>query len=658
VSKIKVLPENKNYVRHIQLLRGIAVISVVLFHMNPSQFKNGHLGVNSFFVISGFVILPSILKITNGQNFSGKMRLLQSFYVRRFFRLAPTLSVTIVLSTVAIVLLCPTWIFTRLVQQGIASILLLGNIGAYRYSGGSYFDINPNPLIHLWSLSAEEQIYLFVPILFLALFTVVKSRKIVNPKSILLTLLILGYLSQYYFFSPILVSFGIRNPEGLIFYLPTSHIWEFAAGGLVSLMGIQTSRFFRRNEMQIVGIMCFLGLVLIMFSNFDLNQKPLIITLLTSITIASRTIDLYSQKINDAVLYIGDRSYSAYLCHMPIIYIFHYSPYLEILNKPLAYILTILSMLFVTRFLYNNFEARYRIRSTHSKSTLKLPFKHFVIFNVLPLIFLLVALYWVTQVKWVFNKSDRPTYAVGTDVKCDRLTSGQPCWYPLADSTGINMLIGDSVSAAYIDTFVTKSHTDGKNAVTMTLAGCQFVTRNTAAGSEYTLLSQEFNKKLALNKQTCFDHNEDIVQFIYQNKPEKVFLSQHIVNNGYSNLGISKIDLRDLRVENIIELAKITEELIVIGASPLLRSDQIVASQTLFKVFGDTSSIRVANLDPDFISDDEYMRKSLEKHRVNYFSLKPIFCEQLYCKVFENGWLYIDTSHISTLGAKKLLNIF
>jgi len=474
----------------------------------------------------------------------------------------------------------------------------------------------------------------------------------------LLALLILGYLSQYYFFSPILVSFGIRNPEGLIFYLPTSHIWEFAAGGLVSLMGIQTSRFFRRNEMQIVGIMCFLGLVLIMFSNFDLNQKPLVITLLTSIAIASRTIDLYSQKINDAVLYIGDRSYSAYLCHMPIIYIFHYSPYLEILNKPAAYILIILSMLFVTRFLYNNFEARYRIGSTHSKSILKLPFKHFVIFNVLPLIFLLIALYWVTQVKWVFNKSDRPTYAVGTDVKCDRLTSGQPCWYPLGDSTGINLLIGDSVSAAYIDTFVTKSHIDGRTAVTMTLAGCDFVTRSTVASLNYFILSQKFSTRLASNKQTCFDHNEDIIKFIGQHEIEKVFLSQHIVTNAYSNLGISNIDLRELRVENIRVLAKISKELLVIGAPPLLKSDQIVASQTLFKVFGNTSNIKDTNLNPDFIIDDEYMRKSLEKYGVNYSSLKPIFCDQFYCKVFENGWLYFDASHLSILGAKKLFNIF
>jgi hypothetical protein len=315
-------------------------------------------------------------------------------------------------------------------------------------------------------------------------------------------------------------------------------------------------------------------------------------------------------------------------------------------------------MVIITRFLYNNFEVKYRFGFIQSKSSSKFPLKHFVIFSVLPLIFLLITFYWVTQVKWVYNKIDRPTYAAGTDAKCDILSSGQPCWYPLAESEEVNMLIGDSVATAYIDAFISKSHSDGKTAVTMTLAGCQFITRNSAAISKYLTLSQNFNQKWALNQQTCFDHNERIVEFINQHKPKRVFLSQHAVNNEYSILGISKLDLRELRIINIKELSKMTENLLVIGSPPLLKSDQIVASQTIFKIFGDTSDIKVTNLDPDFISDDEYMSVNLEKHGIKYFSLKPIFCDQLYCKVFENGWLYMDISHVSALGAKKLINIF
>lgn len=640
------------------MLRGIAVLAVVLFHISPTYFNNGYLGVNSFFVISGFVILPSILKITKGQNFKDKMSLLKLFYIKRFFRLVPTLSVTIVSSTLLIICLCPTWIFERLVKQGIASILLLGNIGAYRYSGGDYFDINPNPLIHLWSLSTEEQIYIFIPMLFLIFSNLYRSRIALSPRLILLVLLIFGYTSQYYFFPKILGNFGIRNPDGLVFYLPTSHIWEFAVGGLVSLMGIKASSFFKKRSMQIFGIICSILLVSVMFSSLNLNSKPLLVTLLTSFVIASRAINFYSQKVNNIFLWIGNRSYSIYLCHMPIIYIFHYSPYINNLNKLISIFLIALSISLTSRFLYNKFEVKYRIRFDQNKSSLTLPFKNIIIFTVLPLIFLFIALYWVTQVTWVYNKTARPVYAAGTDTKCDRLASGQPCWYPTGGSREISLLIGDSVSAAYIDTFISKSHSDRKTAVTMTLAGCQFVTRNSAQNSKYSVLAQNFNQKWGLNKQTCFDHNEKIVQFIKQYKPKKVFLSQHTVNNGYSTLGVSKLDLRELRITNIRTLNDLAEELLVIGAPPLSKSGQVMATQTLFKIFGDTSDIRFSNLDPDFIHDDKYMSLKLAKYGISYSSLMPLFCDTRDCKVFENGWLYFDLSHISTLGAKRLFYLF
>jgi hypothetical protein len=250
---------------------------------------------------------------------------------------------------------------------------------------------------------------------------------------------------------------------------------------------------------------------------------------------------------------------------MPIIYIFHYSPYINNLNKLISIFLIVLSISLTSRFLYNKFEVKYRIRFDQNKSSLTLPFKNLTIFTVLPLIFLFIALYWHTQVTWVYNKNARPVYAVGTDTKCNRLSSGEPCWYPIGGSREISLLIGDSISAAYIDTFISKSHSDRKTAVTMTLAGCQFVTRNSAQNSKYSVLAQNFNQKWALNQQTCFDHNEKIVQFIKQYKPKKIFLSQHTANNGYSNLGISKLDLRKLRITNIRTLNDLTGELLVIG---------------------------------------------------------------------------------------------
>lgn len=141
--------------KDIQILRGLAVLAVVLFHSYERTFPLGYLGVDVFFVISGFVVTPLILRIFTRTTFRGKISSLKYFYERRFYRLAPALTVTLVLSAIAILLLGPIVDHQKFARQGIATLLLLGNFGAYRYSG-DYFSPNPNPLIHTWSLSVEE----------------------------------------------------------------------------------------------------------------------------------------------------------------------------------------------------------------------------------------------------------------------------------------------------------------------------------------------------------------------------------------------------------------------------------------------------------------------------------------------------------------------
>jgi len=176
------------YRRDIQVLRGLAVLAVVLFHAKESYFPLGYLGVDVFFVISGFVVTPLILRtFTDQVNEEGRFSNLKYFYKRRFYRLVPALAVMLVISTVLIYLLGPIGDHQRFARQGIATLLLLGNVGAYKYSGG-YFSPNPNPLVHTWSLSVEMQIYIFLP---LFLMLILHNRK--SLKSI--TALVLGFVS-------------------------------------------------------------------------------------------------------------------------------------------------------------------------------------------------------------------------------------------------------------------------------------------------------------------------------------------------------------------------------------------------------------------------------------------------------------------------------
>ena len=186
------------YRQDIQVLRGLAVFTVVIFHANESLFPLGYLGVDVFFVISGFVVTPLIVRMFSEQS-SGESRLsnIRDFYKRRFYRLAPALGVTLLISTVAIFLFAPVSIHERFARQGISTLLLIGNLGAYRYSG-NYFSPDPNPLIHTWSLSVEEQIYLLLPLLFLLILYKRKNVK----RVITVTFVFIAALSLLVFILP------------------------------------------------------------------------------------------------------------------------------------------------------------------------------------------------------------------------------------------------------------------------------------------------------------------------------------------------------------------------------------------------------------------------------------------------------------------------
>ena len=154
------------YRSDIQALRGLAVFAVVLFHAKESYFPLGYLGVDVFFVISGFVVTPLILGIfTDRSNGVGEhLSNLIYFYKRRFYRLAPALAAVLTISAVLVFFFGPIADHQRFARQGMATLLLVGNFGATRYSG-DYFSPNPNPLVHTWSLSVEEQIYIFLPLI-------------------------------------------------------------------------------------------------------------------------------------------------------------------------------------------------------------------------------------------------------------------------------------------------------------------------------------------------------------------------------------------------------------------------------------------------------------------------------------------------------------
>jgi peptidoglycan/LPS O-acetylase OafA/YrhL len=158
-----------NYRPDIDGLRAIAVLAVVLFHINPILLPGGFAGVDIFFVISGFLITGNIIKDTgSAQGFSWR-----EFYRRRALRILPVMFV-VLLATLLVghFTLLPEDL-SKLGYSSLASVFSVANVYFTYFLDTSYFadDSNQQPLLHLWSLGVEEQFYLFWPILLIALLT-------------------------------------------------------------------------------------------------------------------------------------------------------------------------------------------------------------------------------------------------------------------------------------------------------------------------------------------------------------------------------------------------------------------------------------------------------------------------------------------------------
>ena len=222
------------YRREIEGLRAIAVLCVVFYHLGFPAIKGGFIGVDVFFVISGFLITRMLTKQIEK---SGRIDLF-GFYVGRVRRLFPALFVTIVISFIAGFFIMGPSDFARFSGAAVHSLLWVSNFFFWAESG--YFDATAatKPALHTWSLSVEEQFYLFWP--FLLLFAY-RFRSAAAATIIVAGIGALSLLGNYLMFLPAAETVQklgnplrhfLENPASSIFFLMPFRIFEFAIGAV------------------------------------------------------------------------------------------------------------------------------------------------------------------------------------------------------------------------------------------------------------------------------------------------------------------------------------------------------------------------------------------------------------------------------------------
>jgi peptidoglycan/LPS O-acetylase OafA/YrhL len=283
-------------------LRAFAVIPVIFFHAGFQTFSGGFVGVDVFFVISGYLITSIIMKDIEARRFS-----FVDFYERRARRILPALFAMLALC----VPFAWAWLFPEefkaFANSVVAVCLFFSNILFWRQE--NYFDAGSdlNPLLHTWSLAVEEQFYIVHPIILLFLVRFARKRlKLVLAATAVASLCLSHYLSAAY-------------PSFNFYWLPT-RAWELLAGSLCAVTPLKNRRGF--NMLGLAG----LGLLLVSVFGFS-ERTPmpsfygLVPVLGTCLIILCARQGTYAARILSLrpIVLIGLISYSAYLFHQPIL---------------------------------------------------------------------------------------------------------------------------------------------------------------------------------------------------------------------------------------------------------------------------------------------------------------------------------------------------
>ena len=213
---------------HIDGLRAIAVLAVIAFHLRETWLPGGFLGVDVFFVISGFVVSHSVANWNGGH----LGHFLAYFYSRRMLRILPALLVCLLATMLLTTLFVPpVWLGTAVERTGARAFFGISNF-FLASNREQYFSatIDYNPFMHTWSLGVEEQFYLIAPLLlFVALGQHFSARRRFVGAIGIAALALLSLAATYYF--------GVTQGARVVFYQIIFRFWELAAGVLLYLLG-------------------------------------------------------------------------------------------------------------------------------------------------------------------------------------------------------------------------------------------------------------------------------------------------------------------------------------------------------------------------------------------------------------------------------------
>lgn len=630
----------------IQGLRGLAVSLVVLYHAG-FLFNGGFIGVDIFFVISGFVIGQSL-----GREIAQSDRVSWShFFFRRARRLIPALSLTLVVTVIAYWVLFGVKSVATLTKSLTSGSLFVSNF--YFFLERGYVDLASDPLRNLWSLSVEEQFYFSLPMLF-----VVAGFRSPSKDQMLRKLLLAGFAVLVISFSANIIlvnhSLSLSVPQFLLpgrfaFFSPFTRAWEFLVGLLVALSGKNSVS---KGFYQFAGGLSVVGLV---FAAWWLDSwQPFPGWFALPVVVASAVLMLNSDQktwftkllSTRPFVYLGDISYSLYLLHWPCLVIAKQKFGDEDRVVVAAVLLSILSSIAVYQFAENPF----RRKSWENRKVFALLIAALVL---LPILMVRVTANYDGEIvnseviapsRSTDEEARRARISLGSNVCLDVYKTGLPkntskCVEGSDDSMPLVFLLGDSHAYSVSEGVIAAAKRNGFRVMTWSRSGCPF------------LITSSVNR-------LCNGNRDYLLKAIKDEKPAAVF----IVNG----------------VNHYFEGAR-DESFVPRGSKARIKSIAAAYGETIKFLL--QSNVRTAlmyevpNMNRDERDLSEFLLRRTIIESLNQqiskvekrFGLKvariepaDVLCLDDVCRSYdsEGNFLYADGQHISADGALLVSSLF
>ncbi len=612
----------------IDTLRAVSVLSVIVFHIDNLIFPKGYLGVDIFFVISGYVITISIVNNFKKDSFS-----FSKFYLKRARRILPNLLFIILITTILASVILLTADLKRFSESLVSALAFVSNF--YFWLTGGYFSTNDQlkPLLHLWSLSVEEQFYLFFPIF---LFLLHKIFKKINYFLIgIIVVSLLSYFLNLYFLS---------HTDTVFFLFPT-RVWQFGIGAALAL----TPNLKIKNEW-LDSFYLFTAIILIIY-NFIFTIDFLPDATLICIGAGLILIREFNQKKMlskffqfKPLIFIGIISYSLYLWHWPII---SFLKYIFIDGIPFIIIIFSLITIFTLSVLSWKFiEQPFIYRYSNAQSI------KFILINFFLLILLSALILFHNNIPNRYDKypnllaqSIKSSYDC-PPIKYRKYYSTYGCYINTKSSQKPeNILFGNSHAYMYGWPFIEYMKNTNKSGIILQFSCLPFIDKNTSSN--------------CLGKA-----RERYNSIISSKKGDNVFIgltwySKKLIDEKGKEYFDKNFELRKKSLDFLIEeLKKNKKNVILIGPTPKPNYDfaseysrQLIFNGDKHKVDEDRKKF-----DMEYADIIKYYENKLGK---NFIQPHKKLCDEKKCYFADKkGALFSDGNHLSKYGSMKMLPLF